>query len=73
MYVGHILHGKVRVAIWRVRVRVRVMWVTIWYLIMHIQAMGKTEYFHEIILLSTNITSLSVITDHLCFKGQIFR
>ena len=25
---GHIIHGKVRVTVWRVRV----MWVTIWYL-----------------------------------------
>ena len=34
---GHILHGKVRVTIWRVRVRVmvRVIWVTIWYLSMN--------------------------------------
>ena len=32
---GHIIHGKVRVTIWRVRVRVRVMWVTIWYLNMN--------------------------------------
>ena len=28
---GHILHGKVRVTIWRVRV----MWVTLWYLTMN--------------------------------------
>ena len=28
---GHIIHGKVRVTIWRVRV----MWVTIWYLNMN--------------------------------------
>ena len=38
---GHIIHGKVRVTIWRVRVmwvtiwRVRVMWVTTWYLNMN--------------------------------------
>ena len=34
---GHILHGKLRVTIWRVkvRIRVRVMWVTIWYLTMN--------------------------------------
>ena len=39
----HMIHGKVRVTIWRVgegwvtiwRVRVRVMWVTIWYLTMN--------------------------------------
>ena len=31
----HIIHGKVRVTIWRVRVRMRVMWVTIWYLTMN--------------------------------------
>ena len=28
-------HGKVRVTIWRFRVRVRVIWVTVWYLNMN--------------------------------------
>ena len=31
--IRHIIHGEVRVIIWRVRVRV--MWVTIWYLTMN--------------------------------------
>ena len=31
----HLIHGKVKVTIWRVRVTVRVMWVTKWYLAMN--------------------------------------
>ena len=49
----HILHGKVRVSIWRVRVRV--LWVTIWYL-----NMNYLPVFHPMLPFKT-LNSVSVI------------
>ena len=37
------VHCKVRLTIWRVMVRVRVMWVTIWYLTMNYYFLGEIE------------------------------